>query len=146
MTELVTTYTVTGSNFAGVMTFKFHLGGYLVAFSLEEAELDQDQRKWLYPRMPLAENGMKTFYDLKTFKVEKGEPDLSFENFWNAYGKKQKRTVAEKLWKKLTKKDKLAAFKSINRYNNWLNNNAGIAKQLPDTFIRQRRWLDDFNN
>lgn len=139
-------YTVTGTGFEGTMTFVFDTQGYLVAFNLQEAELEEKQRKWLYPRMPLEEKGMSLFQNLKNFIVEKGEPDLSFDRFWNLYALKQKRTVAEKLWSKLSKKDKLAALKTIRLYNNWLTRQNGIAKQLPDTYLRQKRWLDNFNS
>lgn len=139
-------YTVTGNAFEGVMTFVFDTQGWLVGFNLEEAELTEEQRKWLYPKMPITEPRMATFQKLKNFTVEKGEPDLSFDRFWNVYAMKQKKTVAEKLWNKLSKRDKIAAMKAIRPYNNWLARSNGIAKQLPDTFIRQKRWLDNFNS
>ena len=139
------TYTITGTKFEGTITFTYDLSGWIINFSVDEAELSDEQRKWLFTRFPFVEHQIKTFETTPNFQIEKGEPDLSFEAFWNVYGIKQKRIVTEKLWNKLSKSDRMAAIQAVRKYNNWLARQNGIAKQLPDTFIRQKRWLDDFN-
>lgn len=143
-----TTYTVTGKNTPIVWEFKYHLNGLLAEFRLLEGELDAKQINWLFVqgKFPYQEKQIKGWTAIKNFEIKVGKPDLSFETFWAVYSVKQKRTVAEKLWEKLGQKDKMEAFKAIPRYNNWLNRRSGIQKQLPDTFLRQKRWLDNFNS
>lgn len=139
--SLETTYTITGTR-NGTITFKFDLQGDLVLFKYEGEPLSDKQRKWLYPRIAVHENQMKAWQAIKNFTVTKGLPDLSFENFWKAYDNKAKKTTAEALFNKLSDADKFNAIVFIKRYNNWLRLK-GTAKALPDTYLRQKRWLDE---
>lgn len=138
---LETTYIVTGKK-NGQITFKFDLNGDLILFKYEGEPLTEQQRKWLYPRIPTQENKMGMWTAIKEFTVTKGEPDLSFENFWNTYNNKAKKIKAQELWKKLSKNDRFNAIAFIKRYDNWLRLK-GTAKALPDTYLRQKRWLDE---
>ena len=87
---------------------------------------------------------MKMWQCIKEFTVVKGLPDISFDNFWTTYDLKTKKTKAEELFNKLNDDDKFNAIAGIKKYNNWLRKQNGIAKQLPDTYLRQKRWLDEF--
>ena len=138
-----TTYIVTGKK-QGRIIFKFDLNSDLILFKYEGEPLTEQQRKWLYPRIPTHESKMNLWHAIKEFTVIKGEPDISFENFWNTYDKKQKITRAKQLYSKLKDDDKFNAIAGIKRYNNWLKLQNGIAKMLPDTYIYQKRWLDEF--
>lgn len=138
---LETTYIVTGKR-TGQITFKFDLNGDLILFKFDGDPLSEKQRKWLYPRIPTSENGMGMWTCIKEFTVTKGEPDLSFDNFWNTYDEKQKKIPTQKLWNKLSTDDKFNAIAYIKRYNNHLRLK-GTAKALPDTYLRQKRWLDE---
>jgi hypothetical protein len=83
---------------------------------------------------------------ISNFTVTKGMPDVSFEAFYNLFGNKVKRTRSESLWNKLTQTEKLNAIASVKPYKNWLGRQRGIAQQQPDTYISQKRWLDDFRS
>lgn len=138
---LETTYIVTGKK-TGQITFKFDVNGDLVLFKYEGNPLTEKQRKWLYPRIPIQEKSMSMWSAIPEFTVTKGEPDLSFDNFWNAYNNKAKKIKAEQLWNRLSNDDKFNAIAFIKRYDNWLRQK-GTAKALPDTYISQKRWLDE---
>lgn len=138
---LETTYIVTGKK-NGQITFKFDLNGDLILFKYEGEPLTEQQRKWLYPRIPTQEKQMGMWIAIKEFTVTKGEPDLSFENFWQTYNKKAKKEVCRKLWEKLKTDDKFNAIAFIKRFDNWLRKE-GTGKPLPDTYLRQKRWLDE---
>lgn len=139
--SLETTYIITGKR-TGQITFKFNLNGDLVLFKYEGEPLTDKQRKWLYPRIAVHESQMKNWQAIREFTVTKGDPDLSFENFWQTYNEKQKKTVTEKLWEKLSNDDKFNAIVYIKRYDSHLRQK-GTAKALPDTYLRQKRWLDE---
>lgn len=145
MQHPLTTYTVTGTNTSIVWQFKYHLSGLLAEFKLIEGELDQKQVRWLFilGNFPYQEKQIKGWVAIKNFKIEVGLPDLSFESFWNAYNLKSKKTRAQQLYDKLTDADKVLAINHIKRYDNWLRQQKGMAKALPDTYIYQKRWLDE---
>lgn len=138
---LETTYIVTGKK-TGQITFKFDVNGDLILFKYEGSLLTDKQRKWLYPRIPIHEKSMNMWEAIPEFTVTKGEPDLSFDNFWNAYNNKAKKLKAEQIWNKLSNDDKFNAIAFIKRYDNWLRLK-GTAKALPDTYLNQKRWLDE---
>lgn len=148
--EQTTTYTVKAKNRPDVWVFKYHLNGVLKSFKVLEGILGETQINWLFKKgmFPYLEEQVKAFSTspkLKPhFDVTVGLPDTSFEAFWGAYGRKQKRIVAEKLWNKLGQAERLKALEGIRRYHNWLRLNNGIAQCLPDSYIRNRRWLDEF--
>ncbi|HZW63613.1 MAG TPA: hypothetical protein VFF15_08235 [Flavobacteriaceae bacterium] len=137
-----TTYTIIAKR-TGKIVFKFDLNGNLIFFSYEGEALTPEQVKWLYPKIPHHEKGMAQWLKIKEFTITKGEPDISFEVFWNAYGIKAKKIRAHKLYEKLTDDDKFNAIAGIKRYDNWLKLQRGIAKALPDTYLSQKRWLDE---
>lgn len=147
MNDPTTTYTVIGTTFKGTMIFKYDLNGYLIHFQLVDAQLDQAQRSWLYTKaFPYSEERMKLFIPIKNFTVTKGEPDISFEAFYHLFGNKVKKNRSEDLWNKLNQTDKLNCLASIKPYKLWLSRQRGIAQQQPDTYISQKRWLDDFSS
>lgn len=143
--EPLTTYTVQGKNSPIVWQFKYRLNGLLYSFELLEGELDQKQINWLFVKgfFPYKEAQIKGWItSIKNFKITVGEPDLSFDTFWNLYDEKQKKLKAKELWKKLSKADQIKAVTYIRRYNNLLKYK-NQAKALPDTYLRQKRWLDE---
>jgi len=141
-----TTYTVTGANTSVMWKFTYDAAGHLRAFEFIDGALDQKQIDWLFTgnRFPYSENRFKSILQpLKNFVITQGEPDLSFESFWNAYGKKEKKLLTERAWKKISDVDKIGALRYIKRYNQSLKQSNGIAKQYPDTYLNQKRWLDE---
>lgn len=142
MKDILTTYTIVGSNFPGTIILKYDLKGDLRHFSIEEAELNQEQREWLYLRVPINENKVGVFRSIKTFTVHKGEPDISFDVFWEAYGNKVKRVKTKAIWDKMTKADRLNALAGIRGYDRYLAKTR-IAKAHPSTYLNQSYWEDE---
>ena len=71
--------------------------------------------------------------------------DITFEQFYKLYPRKEKRPLAERAFKKLSVKDKFDAYTGlINYIKVWKANET--EKQFiphPSTFINQRRWEDE---
>lgn len=148
--EQVTTYTVKAKKRPDVWVFKYHLNGVLKSFEVLDGILGEQQVIWLFRKgnFPYLESQAKSFRDnpdLKPyFEVTVGMPDTSFEAFWEAFAKKQKRIDSERLWKKMSTAERIKALEGIKRYDNWLRLQNGIAKCLPDSYLRKKRWLDEF--
>mgnify|MGYP003627825872 FL=1 len=77
--------------------------------------------------------------------------EITFEQFYKLYPRKEKRLTAEKSFKKLSSKDKLDAYNGLINYikvwsekykaEGWLTKTQYIP--LPPSFINQRRWEDE---
>ena len=144
MTEIYTTYTVTGENSNIVWQFKYRLNGLLFQFKLLEGELDEKQIKWLFVKanFPYNESQIKGWKTIKEFKIEIGKPDLSFNAFWETYNQKVKKVMSEKAWKRLSQKDQMAAIAYVKTYDKYLSRKH-VAKAAPSTYINQRYWEDN---
>lgn len=148
MTELRTVYTVKGKKSPIIWEFKYDLNGLLREFNLLEGELSEKQKQWLFfhTRFPYTENAIKSWGKAyKNFEVIIGQPDLSFDSFWKAYNYKVGKVPAEKGWGKLSKANRLKAFKSIKPYNAYLRRK-GIEKAYAQKYINQEKFNDDFNS
>lgn len=139
-------YTVTGTSFTGSLVFDYDLNGVLTGFDLD-GELTPQQLTWLYSgRFPFNEAGIKMFNAIKNFTVFGGELDLSFENFWNMYGYKiGKKVMAENIWKRMSKADKIKALTAIKPYNSHLARHVRKDKAHASTYLNQRMYENDFN-
>lgn len=144
----LTTYTVKSQNDTHIWEFQYDLNGHLRSFKILEGELSAKQMKWLFAQanFPANQSIMKTVWmkNLKAnFEIIVGEPDLSFDAFWNAYNHKVKKVVSERAWNRLSKKDRMDALKAIKSYEGYLHRK-GIAKAHPATYLNQRYWEDSF--
>lgn len=139
-------YNVIGSEFKGVMVFKYNLSGVLTAFELQDAEeLTNKQIAWLFSRhFPYKEPQVNNLRSIKQFTVTEGEFKLEFEMFWQAYKHKVKRVMAEKIWKKLSPDDKIKAIAGIKHYDAFLFRKRNQDKAYPSTYLNQRYWEDEF--
>jgi len=140
-------YFVTGASFSGILVFKYHLNGDLAVFELQEAELDNKQRNWLFSKnFPYYENQIDLFRKLKEFDVKSEIPTFTFDDFYTAYNYKVKRVVAERAWKKLTQVDKMNAVAGIKKYDGFLHRKVSQSKANPATYLNQRYWEDEYGS
>lgn len=72
---------------------------------------------------------------------ENNENKLSFERFWNLYGKKVDREKCFKKWKQLTKKETETIFKNLTTY---ITNTPDIKfRKNPLTYLNGKCWNDE---
>ncbi|NSW46221.1 MAG: hypothetical protein HPY79_10455 [Bacteroidales bacterium] len=77
-------------------------------------------------------------------KVAEIAEDLSFDRFWNVYSYKVgNKTKTEKLWNALSDADKTTCLRRIKAYKSYLER-TGIAQAYPETYLRNRRWEDQY--
>jgi len=151
MSEQFTTYTVKSRADKYVWQFKYTLNGNLYAFKVLEGSLSVNQKIWLFQKanFPTEEAAMKLWQKnlKKNFEIEIGEPDLSFESFWNSYGHKiGKKPMAENTWKKLSKAVKIKALMAIKDYNGYLSRNPGIQKAHATTYLNQEYFNNEYKS
>lgn len=138
---LETTYTCTSKK-GGQLFFKFDLNGYLIEFKYSGRELTEVAADYVHKMIPKRQEQMAFYEKSKGFEVVIGEPDLSFDVFWNAYDNKSKKQDCIKLWKSLSEDHKYNAIAFIKRFRSW-SRMKGYGFPLPDTYLRKKRWLDE---
>ena len=75
----------------------------------------------------------------KDFKVEEVPADLSFDRFWEEYGKHGTKSVAKKKYEKLKPIEKLAALLHLPKERDKKKID-GTAMPYAETYINQKRW------
>ncbi len=77
-------------------------------------------------------------------QVKKAKQDLSFTNFWNTFDNKVgDKAKARKLWNNMNEAEQQEALFKIPIYKAWIGMK-GFEQALPTTWLRQRRYEDDY--
>ncbi len=149
MSEQYTTYTVKSRNSDNVWVFKYELNGYLKSFKMLDGILDDRQVAWLFQKgnfpyiETIVQSWMKGAMRLH-FDISIGQPDTSFDAFWNAYGNKVHKIQAQKEWKKIKEADRIKALDGIRRYNNHLRQNTWKNKMDAQRYLKEKGWEDEY--
>lgn len=144
---MLTTYTVTGTDTTVIWQFKYHLNGILHSFEFLQGKLDEKQIDWLFnkDRFPYHESRIKGWTAIANLQVDVGQPDLSFTNFWNTYGNKVgKRKMAENIWNRMSKADKIKVFINIPKYKTYLKYYPQQQMMYPTTYLNQEAYKNDW--
>lgn len=140
-------YSIIGSSFKGVMTFKYFLNGTLAAFQLSDGyEMNEKQQSWLQQHFPFTESQIKHFKAIRNFTVTEGEFEIIFNDFWQAYKMKIGKFPAEKAWAKLNTDDQIKAIAGIKPYLGYLARKRGIEKARASTYLNQKFFNDEWGS
>lgn len=66
---------------------------------------------------------------------------VEFTEFWDAYGLKRDRMSADRVWRRMSQKDRRAALAGISAYRETCRT-SGIAMAYPAKYLSHRRWED----
>jgi hypothetical protein len=78
--------------------------------------------------------------------ITQGAFDVSFDTFWKAYAYARNSYKAKEQYNKLIYADKVALIGSLVAYNAYCRKNQWYNKQLADSYIRNKQWLNDWVN
>ena len=134
------TYTLVGQTGLTV-SFTFEADKQLVALELQ-AGMSPEQLQWVKANLPLNEAGLKDLMaKAKKAQLVKTEGEVTFQQFYDAYGKKEKRIRAEAVWNKMSHESRVAAYVYIAKLKkNYEKANTNLPH--PDTYLTNRRWED----
>lgn len=147
--EKLTTYRAQGKTIGLVFLFKYDLKGRLKAFIIEEGELDEAQKKWLFSgNFPATEslmwsNWIKDEKYKKVFTVKKSPADLSFEALWEMYDHKMSKQAAMKAFAKMKEQEIIECFISIPVYKRNIEFRK-IAQANLSTYINGRYYENEY--
>lgn len=138
-------YVLRSSQFTGSITLGFDKAGVMRQLK-NDAELSDTQFTYLLTTLPKNLTDLpRLIGDSKTLTVTPLSDDLTFETFYNAYGRKVgNKERVQKLWNKLSDIDKQTALDAIVSYDYYLMCNPTIVKLYPETYLAQRRFENDF--
>lgn len=134
-------YILTHAKMQGEVELGYASSGRLLLWHVR-AELNQASYNKLLENIPTDEKHID-YYRKRGFNVKHLPPDLSFDVFWKLYDNKKSRLKAEKLWQKMTTAERMQAIEQIPAYNRFLTSK-NMEKAFPDTWLRNKRWQDEY--
>lgn len=137
-------YVLTSPKFEGAVTFGYNAESGLI-FYHNQAELTPIQLDWLMKHIPVYEQNIEALAQRIEGKLVELPPDLSFEVFWEAYGRKINRKRAEPLYARLSDADKLKAISAIKPYDRYLERTRYRGKVDPDNYLRNHYFETNWN-
>lgn len=144
--EQFKTYTVTAKETRAIWIFKYDLDGGLRSFEILEGSFEKKQATWLFSngRFPYSESIMKQWLEQlkKYFEIEIGIPEITFEYFYEIYGRKTTKKEASKFWGKMKEAERLKAVLAIKKY---ISNCKYSQRQPVDPirYLRNARYEDE---
>lgn len=144
--EKYKTYTIKARKTRSIWIFKYHLDGTLHSFNVLDGAFNRKAADWLFVggRFPYTEEVMIKFQ--RSFKayfdVEVGIPDITFDYFYELYGKKTTKKQSSDYWRKMKESDRIKAVLSVKRYSN----NCKFANRTlvdPVRYLKHRRYDDE---
>lgn len=138
-------YILTSSKFTGTVVFGYNPDtDYLQLFD-SKSDLTELQHRWLLQNLPYTPSELTLLAKKMNASLEEIQQDISFEAFWDTYGKKVNMKRCKPLFSALSDECKLLAIGRIRAYFKYCERTGfrGIAD--PDKYLRNRYFETDWN-
>jgi hypothetical protein len=135
------TYIATSLKFTGGVEYTFNAEGILVCIDMRDATLTEEQRLYLWFNRPRSVNHVETFAVAASLMITEKLVEITFEQFYEAYGYKEGRKKAETAWNRLSKAEQLKAYQYIATIKT-KKQISGQALQYPASYLNSARWND----
>jgi hypothetical protein len=134
-------YALTSQNFEGEVIFTYNDLQLLIGYD-NQSNMTEKQLIWLLEFLP------RQLCDLtilptksKTLFLREIPIELTFDLFWDSYNYKVDKFEAQKVWDKLSRKEKLESFEYIKKYKTQCAS-SGVAIKYAKTYLRQKPWIN----
>lgn len=136
-------FLITNPRYTGEAILLYNESGVLFRIDTGETDMQPDVIAHFKYKVPVLVDGLKTAFSAETNVVEKALV-VSFEAFWKKYDHKFNRDRCEALWKRMSKSDQVLSYYKLDLYHRYLRKNATQIKMHPDTYLRNKAWLNDY--
>ena len=136
-------YLITNPRFTGEAIIYYNETGLLEMVDLKETDMDYNTRNHFKNSLPVLEANLSTSFSASTIVVQ-SDIVITFEQFWKKYDYKFHKDRAEQLWGRLSKSNQVLAYYAVDKYAKFLRKNPTQSKLHPDTFLRNKAWLNDY--
>ena len=138
-------YSLTSQSFAGAVVFGYSNEGFLVLYS-NASEMTAQQQEWLLNKLPVNIINISELAKVVKGKLEEMPEDLSFDCFWESYGKKINKKRCEPMFNKLDDVEKYRAISTIVPYKNYLKRSGWRGQADPEKYLKDRYFETNWNS
>lgn len=136
-------FLITSPRYTGEAVLLYNSIGMLQSIELGQTTMDAETISHFKRAVPVMVGGLQEAFTGTTVVVESAIV-ITFEQFWKKYDHKFNKDRAEKLWNRLSKTDMIEAYYGLDKYHKFLRKNSERIKLHPDTYLRNKAWLNDY--
>jgi hypothetical protein len=129
--------------FTGAAVLVYNADKLLTSIDLSTTNLTEKQRTNFKNLVPIQLDDVLLAFKNKADVVQVAYT-ISFEEFWNAYGKKINRKRCEPLWNKLSHSQQLFCVQGIRPYDAFLKRESWRTKADPENYLRNQMWDNEW--
>ena len=135
-------YVLTSPKFEGSVTFGYHQDGHLMLYSVNTDSLPVIM--WLKNHLPVNQMQLDPIKQRIEGTIQEVPEDLSFNAFWERYGRKINRKRCEPIWKKMSEAERLLAITRIGPYEKYLERTGYRGKADPENYLKKGTYETDW--
>lgn len=137
-------FQLSSKKFTGHVTLLYDKFDKLISASFENAELSVSQTRGLLYALPVEIVEMEALLErFPQARLVEGSFHITFEAFWEKYGKKINQMRCIPLWNKLVPADVVGAFYGVDPYRAYCKReNRKLAD--PETYLKNRYWENEY--
>lgn len=136
-------FLITSPKYTGEAELIYNSDGILKKIDCGATDMDARLMHHFKTSVPVNMQGIATAFSPLTVVVE-SDIVIHFNEFWLKYNHKFNKERCEKLWERLSKTDKIRAFYDLDKYHKYLRKNETQFKMHPDTYLRNKAWMNDY--
>lgn len=137
----------TSPKFEGEMRIIYGDDMLLQVVNVQGTTMDEQQIGYLIRLVPVRftdNNAFLSAFGKASLTVVSDDYEVTFDEFWDAYGHKVNRNRCEPLWGKLTKPERVRAFVGVKIYLRYLQR-VTRAKADPEKYLKDKYWLTEWS-
>lgn len=140
----MTRYLITSPAYTGTAELHYNSLGTLVLICTQHTNMGVAQmHKWKL-LVPAAEGELTNVFAPTQCTVIQADLVVTFDMFWNGYNNKVSKIKAHSIWNKLKKEEQVLAYYGIKPYDKFLRKTDWRGKADPDTYLRNKYWLNEY--
>ena len=136
-------YLITSPRYSGEAELIFNPDGQLAIIDCSQTNMGPHVMAHFKRAVPVSENELKQAFTAEVVIVQ-SEYQITFDMFWKKYDHKFNKDRCEQLWNRLSQSIKIAAYFGLDKYHRYLRKNSTQIKMHPDTYLRNKAWLNDY--
>lgn len=136
-------FLITSPRYTGEAVLLYNGNGLLQKIDCSMTDMNAETITHFKRAAPALVKDLEAAFNAPTVIVA-SEIIITFEQFWKKYDHKFNKDRCEKLWDKLSKTDKVVAYYELDKYHKFLRKNPTQFKLHPDTYLRNKAWLNDY--
>lgn len=134
---------ITSRKFSGTAELLYDAAGKLLLIDVCRAQMEADTLQAFKRAVPVYLQHIEQTLGPGCTIVE-ASYEVSFEQFWNAYGHKINRKRCEAIWGRMSAEKRVQAWTGVTAYDRFLKRNEWRKKADPETYLSKEYYLNEW--